>query len=74
MGSLGGDVSTTPGGLGGSCSNQNLSYYGVRDAALFPGYEVAGIVEALGTEVGPDPNIKVGDKVVVYPYEGVPHG
>jgi hypothetical protein len=35
---------------------------------------VAGIVEALGVEVGLEPSVNVGDKVVVYPYEGVPHG
>ncbi|ODM86903.1 hypothetical protein Ocin01_19777 [Orchesella cincta] len=44
------------------------------DAALFPGYEVAGIVEAIGDEVPLTSNIAVGDKVVVYPFEGVPHG
>jgi len=71
--SLSGDVSTVcPSGSG---SGQNATHYGgVRDAALFPGYEVAGIVEALGSEVGPSPSVNVGDKVVVYPYEGVPHG
>ena len=34
---------------------------------------MAGIVEAFGEEVK-DPVISVGDRVVVYPYEGVPHG
>ncbi|OXA52891.1 zinc-type alcohol dehydrogenase-like protein C1773.06c isoform X2 [Folsomia candida] len=74
QGSLSGDVSTMcgSGSVGSIC--QNPSYYGVRDAALFPGYEVAGIVEALGVEVGSEPSVKIGDKVVVYPYEGVPHG
>jgi len=36
--------------------------------------QVAGIVEALGCDVGSEPSVNVGDKVVVYPYEGVPHG
>lgn len=45
----------------------------VRDTSLFPGYEVAGTVDSVGeeadiTEVG------VGDRVIVYPYEGHPPG
>lgn len=50
------------------------AHAGVRDGALFPGYEVAGIVDTLGEEVSPDSNIKVGQRVVLYPYDGVPHG
>ncbi|XP_076046370.1 death resistor Adh domain containing target isoform X1 [Oratosquilla oratoria] len=45
----------------------------VRDTSLFPGYEVAGTVEALGAEVG-DTELRVGDRVIVYPYEGHPPG
>jgi NADPH:quinone reductase-like Zn-dependent oxidoreductase len=37
-------------------------------------FKVAGTVEALGEEIDTDSELKVGDKVVVYPYEGVPHG
>ncbi|CAL8129650.1 unnamed protein product [Orchesella dallaii] len=83
LNSLTGDVSTNvclsgqgtqPSGGGSGAPGQSLSHYGVRDAALFPGYEVAGIVEALGDEVPLTSNIAVGDKVVVYPFEGVPHG
>lgn len=35
---------------------------------------MAGIVEAIGDEVPDNSTISVGDKVVVYPFEGVPHG
>ncbi|XP_018026190.1 uncharacterized protein LOC108681648 [Hyalella azteca] len=45
----------------------------VRDTSLFPGYEVAGTVDAVGTGVG-DTDIRVGDRVIVYPYEGHPPG
>jgi hypothetical protein len=50
------------------------SHYGVRDGALFPGYEVAGVIETLGSGLGEDCGFKVGQRVVLYPYEGVPHG
>lgn len=50
------------------------AHHGVRDGALFPGYEVAGIVDALGSEVPADTDFSVGKRVVLYPYEGVPHG
>lgn len=29
------------------------AHHGVRDGAIFPGYEVAGVVDALGSEVTP---------------------
>lgn len=50
------------------------AHHGVRDGALFPGFEVAGVIESLGTEVKPDCGYKVGQRVVLYPYEGVPAG
>ncbi|KAJ1530824.1 hypothetical protein ONE63_005671 [Megalurothrips usitatus] len=59
-------------GLGGSM--QSPAHHGVRDGALFPGYEVAGIVESLGAEVEDNSSIQEGDRVVLYPYDGVPHG
>lgn len=49
-------------------------HYGVRDAALFPGYEVAGVVESLGADVTEDCGYRVGDRVILYPYEGIPNG
>lgn len=51
-----------------------LPHYGMRDAALFPGYEVAGTVESLGADVPEDCGYAVGDRVILYPYEGVPNG
>lgn len=64
-------------GLGGSVVGsmpQSPAHHGVRDGALFPGYEVAGIVESLGAEVEDNAAIQEGDRVVLYPYDGVPHG
>lgn len=45
------------------------SIQGIRDSALFPGYEVAGVIDSLGPDVPSDCEISVGDKVVVYPFE-----
>ncbi|XP_045784119.1 zinc-type alcohol dehydrogenase-like protein C1773.06c [Maniola jurtina] len=49
-------------------------YIGLRDGALFPGYEVAGIVDAIGSAAECTDGITVGTRIVLYPYEGVPHG
>ncbi|CAH1179898.1 unnamed protein product [Phaedon cochleariae] len=65
------------GGLEGGCSE---AHHGVRDGALFPGYEVAGVVDKLGSEVMEevsavaDHQFAVGKRVVIYPYDGIPHG
>lgn len=50
------------------------AHHGIRDGALFPGYEVAGVVDALGTEVSDNADIKIDQRVVLYPYDDVPHG
>nr|CAH7751856.1 unnamed protein product [Callosobruchus chinensis] len=49
------------------------AHHGLRDGALFPGYEVAGIIDALGAEVS-NSELSVGKRVVLYPYDGIPHG
>lgn len=51
-----------------------IPHHGVRDAALFPGYEVAGIIESLGPDVNEDCEFAVGNRVILYPYDGVPNG
>ncbi|KAL0851732.1 hypothetical protein ABMA28_000050, partial [Loxostege sticticalis] len=50
------------------------AHIGLRDGALFPGYEVAGVVDAIGKAADVPPGIKEGTRIVLYPYEGVPHG
>ncbi|XP_026496741.1 uncharacterized protein LOC113401153 [Vanessa tameamea] len=50
------------------------AHVGLRDGALFPGYEVAGIVDAIGKAAECTDGITVGTRIVLYPYEGVPHG
>ncbi|XP_011338692.1 uncharacterized protein LOC105280132 isoform X2 [Ooceraea biroi] len=49
-------------------------HHGVRDAALFPGYEVAGVIESFGTDVPEDCELALGDRVILYPYDGIPNG
>ncbi|EGI61403.1 Zinc-type alcohol dehydrogenase-like protein C1773.06c [Acromyrmex echinatior] len=51
-----------------------IPHHGLRDAALFPGYEVAGVIESFGTEVPEDRELAVGDRVILYPYDGIPNG
>lgn len=68
--------------ISSSASNQSMEdtmytstpHHGIRDGALFPGYEVSGVVDDIGAEVKDNPDISVGQRVVLYPFEGVPHG
>lgn len=55
-------------------SSNSQSNSGYRDASLFPGFEVAGIIESLGAEVPADCGFKKNDRVIIYPYEGIPAG
>lgn len=50
------------------------AHIGIRDGALFPGYEVAGVVDGIGKAAERTDDIKEGTRIVLYPYEGVPHG
>jgi len=52
----------------------NAAHHGIRDGALFPGFEVSGIIDELGDDVSPTDMYYVGQRVLLYPYDGVPHG
>lgn len=55
-------------------SGVGTALIGFRDSSFYPGYEVAGVVESIGEEVDPNCGIKVGDNVIVYPFDEVPPG
>jgi len=50
------------------------AYHGYRDGALFPGFEVAGVIEELGPAITKDSGFHVGQRVVLYPFDEVPNG
>lgn len=62
----------------GSPQNTGASpaHHGYRDGALFPGFEVAGVIEELGTGITPNKEngFYVGQRVVLYPFDEVPNG
>lgn len=62
----------------GSPQNTGASpaHHGYRDGALFPGFEVAGVIEELGTGItaNNEDGFYVGQRVVLYPFDEVPNG
>lgn len=50
------------------------AHQGFREGSLFPGFEVAGVIECLGEEVDSDCPLKIGQRVIVYPFDEDPAG
>lgn len=70
-------MSSVSSDLGDYCPTQSSpAHAGVREGSFFPGYEVAGVIESLGSEVTDKNNmgLKVGQRVIVYPFEEAPAG
>jgi len=42
---------------------------GMRDGTFYPGFEVAGVIESLGSEVDENCGFKKGQRVILYPFE-----
>lgn len=58
-----------------SPSSMLPSHCGIRDGALYPGYEVAGIIEEFGVAVDSlEHNLHIGSRVILYPFDEVPNG
>lgn len=57
-------------------SSASPAHHGYRDGALFPGFEVAGVIEELGSGITSDESndFYVGQRVVLYPFDDVPNG
>lgn len=55
-------------------TSSSPAHSGIRDGALFPGFEVAGVIESLGSDVKPDCGFHVGQRIVLYPFDDLPNG
>lgn len=49
---------------------------GIREGSLFPGFEVAGVIESLGSDINEENNcgLEIGQRVIVYPFDDTPAG
>lgn len=63
-----GPASPTVAGTAGSAQ------HGLRDGALFPGFEVAGVIDQLGDDVKAGSGFTIGQRVCLYPFADVPDG
>lgn len=60
-----------------SITSQNSpAHAGIREGSFFPGYEVAGVIESLGSEVTEENSngLQIGQRVIIYPFEESPAG
>lgn len=57
-----------------SINHPSPAHHGIRDGALFPGFEVAGVIEQLGDDVSPNSGYHVGQRVCLYPFDAAPNG
>lgn len=52
------------------------AHHGIREGSLFPGFEVAGVIESLGSDIDESNNcgLRIGQRVIVYPFDEAPAG
>ncbi|XP_068147514.1 quinone oxidoreductase isoform X1 [Drosophila tropicalis] len=52
------------------------AHQGIREGSFFPGFEVAGVIESLGSEITEANNcgLSIGQRVIVYPFDETPAG
>ncbi|XP_011190615.1 uncharacterized protein LOC105217359 isoform X1 [Zeugodacus cucurbitae] len=55
---------------------ENPAHQGIREGSIYAGYEVAGVIESLGSEITDANNygLRIGQRVVVYPFDEAPAG
>lgn len=57
------------------CYSTSPVHQGLLDGALFAGFEVAGIVDAIGSEINDNAKqIEIGDRVIIYPFDEATNG
>ena len=49
-------------------------FSGYKDAALYSGWEVSGIIDQIGMNLGMNSNFQIGQRVVIYPSEELQNG
>ncbi|XP_067632884.1 NADP-dependent alcohol dehydrogenase C 1 isoform X2 [Eurosta solidaginis] len=56
--------------------HENPAHQGIREGCIYAGYEVAGVIESLGSEITNDNNygLHIGQRVVIYPFDEAPAG
>ncbi|XP_032590602.1 zinc-type alcohol dehydrogenase-like protein C1773.06c isoform X2 [Drosophila grimshawi] len=57
-------------------SISSVSSSAFREGSFFPGFEVAGVIESLGSEITEANNcgLRIGQRVIVYPFDETPAG
>lgn len=57
-------------------SMSSPAHQGIREGSFFPGFEVAGVIESLGSEITEANNcgLRIGQRVIVYPFDETPSG
>ncbi|XP_030378929.1 quinone oxidoreductase isoform X2 [Scaptodrosophila lebanonensis] len=57
-------------------SMSSPAHQGIREGSFFPGFEVAGVIESLGSEITEANNrgLHIGQRVIVYPFDEAPAG
>lgn len=70
-------MSSVSSDLSDYCPTQTSpAHAGVREGSFFPGFEVAGVIESLGSEINEKNNLglRIGQRVIVYPFDEAPAG
>ncbi|XP_005176039.1 uncharacterized protein LOC101896043 isoform X1 [Musca domestica] len=70
-------MSSVSSDLSDYCPSQTSpAHAGIREGSFFPGFEVAGVIESLGSAINDSNNcgLRIGQRVIVYPFDEAPAG